>query len=732
MRTGALGPGEIAPYTAHGFAVEATLILLRHGLRDSFSPCRETFRRVRRGDWSTLAAIDDAAFPPYWHFDERSLRDAQAATPSSRTRVAGGRSPIGYAITGRTGSTGFVQRLAVHPSATGRGIGRALTLDGLHWLRRRGSKQAFVNTQDDNKRALALYLDLGFWPNRNPCSCWPGRPGAQGNDAAPIGGVAPHGRRRASTLSGFAGAASPAAGVSPPAHLVLIDQSPTVGPEGPFEIRLRLEGTAAPDLDYAIDVHPAVTDRVGLRAAARRYSAEDHAEPQPHRHADRGPASPDSAGEFTLTLKITEQRVPAGSDALRLTKVGVYPVTIVLRDGEGNPVDTVQTAMVRLAATPATRPFRVAFAIGLTGPQLFDADLRVHLDQATLDNVARTTAALVANPTMPVTVSPAPDLLDALAHAEDPQAKALLTDLDHALAGHQILANTYVPIDAPAFMRHNLAGELDTQLIAGENVLRDALPSTQPDRRTWLPSGPLDEPTLGRLQTLGSNQLVIAAGALEPAEGDAANAFRPVEVSTSGGAIPTAVVDADLQRALSLDLPATVAPIRLYLELAFVALQHPDIEEGAVIVPPDGVTLSAGFLTQFLGLVQRTSLIATVTVDDYFRLTRPAVDAEGEPVVRTLRSVSTDSLGVSYPSEVYLLRLDALSTAAMVPGQADMPPRIEKLVLLADRLGLSDTDRRPYLANAHAPLDAVKKLVAVGDQGTVTLTSGSDAIRTAS
>jgi hypothetical protein len=527
-------------------------------------------------------------------------------------------------------------------------------------------------------------------------------------------------------LSGFAGVASPASGASPSAHLVLIDQSPTVGPEGPFDIRLRLEGTAVPDFEYAIDVHPAVTDRVGLRAALAGTPLKTTLNRNPI-VTPIASASPDSAGEFTLTLKVTEQRVPAGSDALRITKVGVYPVTIVLRDVEGNHVDTVQTAMVRVAATPAVRPFRVAFAVSLKSPQLFDADLRVHIDQTSLDTVARTSTALAANPTLPVTVSPAPDLLDALAQAQDPRATAVLTDLDHALAGHQVLANTYVPIDAPAFLRHNLASELDTQLIAGETALRAALPSTQPDRRTWIPSGPLDEPTLGRLQTLGSNQLVVPAAALEPADGAGTDAFRPVEVSTSGGAIPTAVVDADLQRALTLDLPATVAPIRLYLELAFVALQDPDVEQGAVIVAPDGVSLSADFFTKFAGLVQRSSLVATVSIDDYFRLTRPAVDAEGEPVVRTLRSVPTDSLG-SYPSEVYLLRVDTLSTSAMVPSQADMPRRIERLVLLADRLGLSDSDRRPYLTNAHTPLEAVKGLVAVGDQGTVTLTSGSDEI----
>ena len=150
-------------------------------------------------------------------------------------------------------------------------------------------------------------------------------------------------------LSGFAAVAPPAAGASPSAHLVLLDQSPTVGPEGPFEIRLRLEGTVVPDYEYAIDVHPAVTDRAGLRAALAGTPLKTTLNRNPI-VTPISSAAPDSAGEFTLILKITEQRVPAGSDALRITKVGVYPVTILLRDVEGNQVDSVQTAMVRVAA----------------------------------------------------------------------------------------------------------------------------------------------------------------------------------------------------------------------------------------------------------------------------------------------------------------------------------------------------------------------------------------------
>jgi ribosomal-protein-alanine N-acetyltransferase len=69
---------------------------------------------------------------------------------------------VGYAICGTSGGRGFVQRLAVAPSAQGRGIGKALLLDGLHWLRSSGAQEIAVNTQVGNDPALALYRGVGF------------------------------------------------------------------------------------------------------------------------------------------------------------------------------------------------------------------------------------------------------------------------------------------------------------------------------------------------------------------------------------------------------------------------------------------------------------------------------------------------------------------------------------------------------------------------------------------
>ena len=65
-------------------------------------------------------------------------------------------------IFGRSGTVGYVQRLAVAPLHRAQGVGRGLMLDGLAWLARRRVQTVFVNTQHDNTIALALYESLGF------------------------------------------------------------------------------------------------------------------------------------------------------------------------------------------------------------------------------------------------------------------------------------------------------------------------------------------------------------------------------------------------------------------------------------------------------------------------------------------------------------------------------------------------------------------------------------------
>ena len=165
-RTGALGHDEATTMLGRGWEIAAHLHLLRHDLGRLPPEHPRAGPRLRRGaesDLDAAAALDDAAFPLDWRLGREGLADALRATPQSRFRLARqAAEPVGYAICGRSGRDGYVQRLAVAASARGQGLGRALTLDGLRWLKRWRATSAAVNTYVGNDAALRLYRSLGF------------------------------------------------------------------------------------------------------------------------------------------------------------------------------------------------------------------------------------------------------------------------------------------------------------------------------------------------------------------------------------------------------------------------------------------------------------------------------------------------------------------------------------------------------------------------------------------
>lgn len=164
--TSALAIGEQQPFLDAGFTVEQRLHLLAHDLHD-LAP-RPRMTEVSLVDGAPLVAevveVDSRSFDPFWQMDDEGISEAVGATPRSRFRVArsaAGR-VLGYAITGRAGRRGYLQRLAVDVDCRRRGLGHLLVLDGLWWLRRWRANLALVNTQIGNEGALALYQSLGF------------------------------------------------------------------------------------------------------------------------------------------------------------------------------------------------------------------------------------------------------------------------------------------------------------------------------------------------------------------------------------------------------------------------------------------------------------------------------------------------------------------------------------------------------------------------------------------
>lgn len=172
IRTGALFPVSVAAFIEAGFQIVDTLALLERPVPrpadERHRPTRRLpdgarLRRLRPSMLHEAATIDRRAFASAWSNDVSGLADIMAATPHHRSRSVhlDGRM-VAFSISGRADRIGYIQRLAVDPSARRRGLAAALLDDAERWMCRRDVSRVMVNTASDNQAALTLYESMGF------------------------------------------------------------------------------------------------------------------------------------------------------------------------------------------------------------------------------------------------------------------------------------------------------------------------------------------------------------------------------------------------------------------------------------------------------------------------------------------------------------------------------------------------------------------------------------------
>ncbi len=128
-------------------------------------------RHMEHDDIARVHAIDQAAFSPPWQMSLAEVRHgARISAYSSIAELDG--QPIGYQIATTHGLNGHLARLAVLPSAQGRGVGGALVRDMLAWFNRRNVLAITVNTQDGNIRSQRLYERYHFQRNGYDLPMW--------------------------------------------------------------------------------------------------------------------------------------------------------------------------------------------------------------------------------------------------------------------------------------------------------------------------------------------------------------------------------------------------------------------------------------------------------------------------------------------------------------------------------------------------------------------------------
>ena len=124
-------------------------------------------RPAQPSDLPKLAKLDAAAFEPLWHMGVTELQQLQRdchieIAEAAETTV--GYSALRLVSDGSRQGSGSAQlvRLAVHPRAQTRGVGRQLLVAGLCRATDLGFGRVFLNTQESNTPSQNLYESLQF------------------------------------------------------------------------------------------------------------------------------------------------------------------------------------------------------------------------------------------------------------------------------------------------------------------------------------------------------------------------------------------------------------------------------------------------------------------------------------------------------------------------------------------------------------------------------------------
>ncbi len=120
-----------------------------------------TSKEAERDDMGALLRIEEACFEDLWRYDSAAFQDIEATHPYFVVAELNGE-VVGYQFNAVDDEYGYFVRIAVHPSASGQGIGARLLTEAIKYFQRARVSRIMLNTQAENTHAHRLYQWFGF------------------------------------------------------------------------------------------------------------------------------------------------------------------------------------------------------------------------------------------------------------------------------------------------------------------------------------------------------------------------------------------------------------------------------------------------------------------------------------------------------------------------------------------------------------------------------------------
>lgn len=165
-------PAALRLAARHGLDRARELWVMRRSLTDLPAlspPTGVSVRGFQDADTDDVLAINAAAFahhPEQGGMDLANFTERQAEEwfdPAGLLLAVEGDEALGFHWTKRhSPGEGEVYVVAVAPGTQGRGLGKVLTLAGLHHLREAGAVDVHLYVEADNAAAVSVYGGLGF------------------------------------------------------------------------------------------------------------------------------------------------------------------------------------------------------------------------------------------------------------------------------------------------------------------------------------------------------------------------------------------------------------------------------------------------------------------------------------------------------------------------------------------------------------------------------------------